>query len=151
MARWPPPPSRVHFRADALPAQQKVKTSGIITYLVGALYLQGRLNVTAVWGRGHGPRSLRSADKKWAGHNSVSVNILAGAILYKLSLVMDVGRTAFSARADASRRQTLSVSGVKILQESFRKGFHGLLAHLSSAATRSFVDPVDEETSESSD
>lgn len=100
---------------------------------------------------GTGPRSLCSADKKWAGHNSVSVNILAGAILYKLSLVMDVGRTAFSARADASRRQTLPVSGVKILQESFRKGFHGLLAHLSSAATRSFVDPVDEETSESSD
>lgn len=80
-----------------------MKTSGIITYLVGALYLQGRLNVTAVWGRGHGPRSLCSADKKWAGHNSVSVNIPAGAILYKLSLVMDVGRAAFSARADASR------------------------------------------------
>lgn len=57
----------------------------------------------------------------------------------------------FSTRADALCWHTLSVSGVKILQESFRKGFHGLLAHLSRAAMRSFVDPVDEETSESSD
>lgn len=41
--------SCVQFQANSFCAI-KSQTSGIITYLVGALYLQGHLNVKAVWG-----------------------------------------------------------------------------------------------------
>lgn len=43
---------------------------------------------------GTGPAPCAAQIKKWAGHNSVSVNILAGAIRYKLWLVMAVARAA---------------------------------------------------------
>lgn len=53
--------------------------------------------------------------------------------------------SAFAVHACTQRLRTL------ILGESFRKGFHGLLAGLSSAAMRSFVNVADMQSSESCD